>query len=222
MKVSELANELRTMMGDGTIDISDKFVVSGLNWAFRDLPLVPGLSKIFSKHYHRTLDANGHYSWSLNEDFRRIVYMPLLQAYTSTGGEPCPLKLCNKPVVDFYKRNGIIELKEPGTPCEYTVEREDDEVNFIIDRPSDVPIILDYIAYGFPKTVKTVDDEVEISAIAQNLILDIMRTYWLREADDYAFAADIRDYLDNKKLIEAIQALNARWGMEEHLVLGEV
>lgn len=223
MKVSDLAKKLRLALGDGTISIEDDFIISSLNWAFNELPLVPKLSKIFSKHYTaRGLDANGHYKWNLNEDFRRIIDIPMMNFCTSTGGEVCDLKICSKNTLDFYRKNGIIELKKPGTPCEYTFEVEDDNVYLVIDRPSNIPIIIDYIAYGFPKPVDSMDDEVEISAIAENLIIDIMKTYWLREADDYAFAADIRDYMDNKKVIEAEQALHRTWGASEMPVLGEV
>jgi len=113
-------------------------------------------------------------------------------------------------------------LKQPGTPCEYTLETEGDKVWLVLDRPSDVPIIIDYIMYGFPKPVYSMNNEIEVSAIAENLMLDVLRTYWLREADDYAFAAEITSYLDNKKLIEAIQLLHRRWGTEAPRILGEV
>ena len=66
------------------------------------------------------------------------------------------------------------------------------------------------------------DDEIELSAIAEPLVLDVMKTIYLMEASDYAFAADVRSYLDNKKELEAIQALHRRWGNEQIRVLGEV
>lgn len=220
--VKDFSEKFRTMLGDTTVDISDKFIIGGLNWAFNALPLVPKLDKLFSVHKNPTLDAKKHYKWNLNgNDFRRIIDIPLLQFYTSTGGDLCQLKLCNKNTIDFYKKNGIINLKKEGTPCEYTIEVEDDNVWVVLDRPSDVPIVIQYIAYGFPKSVKSMDDEIVISAIAENLILDILRVYWLHEADDYAFAADIASYLDNKKYLEAIQALHRKWGVEEIRVLGE-
>ena len=146
----------------------------------------------------------------------------MLNFYTSTGGEPCKLNLCNRSNKDFYDRNGLINLKQSGTPCEYTIEVEDDNVWLVLDRPSDVPIIVDYIAYGFPKPAKSLDDEIEISAIAENLILDVMKTVYLHEADDYAFASDIRSLLDNKKIIEAIQMLHRQWGNETPRIIGEV
>lgn len=92
----------------------------------------------------------------------------------------------------------------------------------MLDRPSDVPIIVDYIAYGIPKPVESLEDEIEVSAIAENLILDVMKNYYLMEADDYAFASEIRSYLDNKKYLEAIQLLHRRWGQDAPRVLGEV
>lgn len=221
MKVSDIADKLRTMIGDTTIDIPDEFIISALNWAFNELPLVAKLSKLFSHHYTANLDAKDHYKWNLNQDFRRIIDIPMLNFYTSTGGDPCKLKLCHKNVRDFYDYNGIIELKQPGRPCQYTLETEGDDVWLVLDRPSDVPIIVDYIAYGFPKPVESMDDEIEISAIAENLILSVMQVYWYHEADDFAFGADILSYLDNKKLIEAQQALHRRWGVEEVTILGE-
>ena len=85
-----------------------------------------------------------------------------------------------------------------------------------------MPVIIDYIAYGIPKPVQSSDDVIEISAIAENLILDVMRTVYYHESDDFAFAADISSYLDNKKVLEAIQQLNRRWGVEEATIVGEI
>lgn len=220
--VDEFAKKFRIMLGDSTIDVPNEFIINGINWAFNELPLVPKLEKLFTKHKQFNLDAHNHYRWNLNDSFRRLLDIPMLNFYTSTGGDPCKLCLCHREVTKFYDKNGIIELKKAGTPCEYTIEIEGDDVWLVLDRPSDVPIIIDYIMYGFPKPVKSMDDTIEISAIAENLMLDVLRVYWLHEADDYAFAADINSYLDNKKVIEAIQALYKRWGVEETRILGEV
>lgn len=224
MKLSDLALKFETAIGDGTLDISDDFVIGAYNWAITELPLVPKLEKLFSRHKQFNLDAKGHYKWSMSDatGFRRITDIPMLNFYTSTGGEPCRLCICHLPVKDFYEKNGLVNLKMPGKPCEYTVETEDDNVWVVLDRPSDVPIIVDYIAYGFPKPASSMDDEIEISAIAERLILDVMKTYYLHEADDYAFAADVSSFLDNKLYLEAIQILHKRWGHEGPRVLGEV
>lgn len=223
-KASELADKFQTHIGDGTLDIPNKFVIDALNWALNELPRVPKLAKIFSKHFTFQLDAKDHYRWNLNGGiFRRLLDIPVLNFYTTTGGKPCKLELCNRDNIEFYNTNGIIELKEPGRPCEYTIEQEGDNIWLVLDRPSDVPIMIDYIAYGIPNQVKSVDDaiSVDISAIAENLILDVMRIVYFHEADDFAFAADISAYLDNKKVVEAIQALNRRWGSEEPIIMGE-
>lgn len=223
-KASDIADKFQTHIGDGTLDIPNKFVIDALNWALNELPRVPKLAKIFSKHFTFQLDAKDHYRWNLNgKVFRRLLDIPIMNFYTTTGGKPCKLELCNRDNVEFYKTNGIIELKEAGRPCEYTIEQEGDNIWLVLDRPSDVPIMLDYIAYGIPNQVKNIDDtiSVDISAIAENLILDVMRVVYFHEADDFAFAADISAYLDNKKVVEAIQILNRRWGNEESIILGE-
>lgn len=223
-KASDIADKFQTHVGDGTLDIPNKFVIDALNWALNELPRVPKLAKIFSKHFTLQLDAKDHYRWNLNgRVFRRLLDIPIMNFYTTTGGKPCKLELCNRDNVEFYKTNGIIELKEAGRPCEYTIEQEGDNIWLVLDRPSDVPIMLDYIAYGIPNQVKDIDDtiSVDISAIAENLILDVMRIVYFHEADDFAFAADISAYLDNKKVVEAIQILNRRWGNEESIILGE-
>lgn len=221
-KVSDFENLFRTHIGDGTVDIPDDFVINALNWSFNALPLVPKLSKIFSRHKQVQLDAKDHYRWNINGDFRRLLDVPMMNFWTSTGGDICKLKVCHKDVVEFYNHNGIINLKEPGKPCEYTIEQEDDNIWIVFDRPLDVPVIVDYIAYGIPKPVKSKDDVIEISGIAENLIIDVMRTVYYHEADDFAFAADISSYLDNKKVLEAIQQLNRRWGVEEPTIVGEL
>lgn len=221
-KVSEFEKIFRTHIGDGTVDIPDGFVINALNWAFNELPRVPKLAKIFSKHKQVQLDAKGHYRWNLDGDFRRLLDIPMMNFWTSTGGDICKLPLCHKDVQEFYNKNGIIKMKQAGKPCEYTIEQEGDNIWLVFDRPLDVPVMLDYIAYGFPKPVKSPDDKIDISAIAENLIIDIMRTVYYHEADDFAFATDISNYLDNKKIIEAVQALNRRWGIEEPIVIGEM
>lgn len=220
--VSQFEEIFRTHIGDGTIDIPEDFVIKALNWSFNALPMVPKLAKIFSKHKQVQLDAEGHYRWSLNGNFRRLLDIPMMNFWTSTGGDICKLKICHRDVKEFYDHNGIVSLKEAGRPCEYTIEQEDDNIWLVFDRPLDVPVIIDYIAYGIPKPVKSKDDVIEISGIAENLILDIMRTVYYHEADDFAFAADINSYLDNKKVLEAIQQLNRRWGVEEATIVGEI
>lgn len=223
-KLFDLSEQLRNILGDGTADIPSEFMVNAYNYSITALPLVPRLEKLFSKHKQFNLDAHNHYKWSLSDatGFRRITDIPMLNFYTSTGGEPCRLEICPRPVKDFYEKNGLVSLKQSGRPCEYTIETEDDNVWLVLDRPSDVPIIVDYIAYGIPKPVEDIEDEIEISAIAENLILDVMKTIYYQEASDFAFAADIRSYVDNKTILEAEQALYKQWGHEGPRVLGEV
>ena len=222
--LSTLAEKLRLLLGDNTDDLPEDFIVNAYNYTVNALPMVPRLEKLFSKHKQFNLDAHNHYKWSMSDatGFRRISDIPMLNFYTSTGGEPCKLCLCHRRVEDFYEMNGLVSLKKSGTPCEYTIEVEDDNVWLVLDRPSDVPIIVDFIAYGFPKPVEKMSDEIELSAISEPLVLDVMKTLYLMEASDYAFAADVRSYLDNKKELEAIQALHRRWGTEQIRVLGEV
>lgn len=223
-RMYELAEKLRLLLGDQTEDISEDFIINAYNYCINDLPMVPKLEKLFSKHKQFNLDAENHYRWSLSDatGFRRITDLPMLNFYTSTGGDPCKLPICHRSVKDFYEKNGLVNLKQSGRPCEYTIETEGDEVWLVLDRPSDVPIIVDYIAYGYPKPVENMDDEVEISAIAENLILGVMQAIWYHEASDFAFAADITSYLDNKKIIEATQQLYRNWGNSAPRILGEV
>lgn len=222
--LNTLADKIRLAIGDNTDDLPEDFIINAYNYTINALPMVPRLEKLFSKHKTFNLDAEHHYKWSLSEatGFRRISDFSMMDFYTSTGGEPCKLDICHRPVVDFYRKNGLVSLKKPGTPCEYTIEEEGDNIWLVLDRPSDVPIIVDYIAYGFPKPVDSMDDEIELSAIAEPLVIDVMKTLYLMEASDYAFAADVRSYLDNKKEIEAIQMLHRQFGMEGPRVLGEV
>lgn len=220
--VKDFEEIFRTHIGDGTIDLPEDFVIKALNWSFNALPMIPKLSKIFSKHKQVQLDAKDHYRWNLNGDFRRLLDIPMMNFWTSTGGDICKLNICHRDVKEFYDHNGIVSLKEAGKPCEYTIEQEDDNIWLVFDRPLDVPVIVDYIAYGVPKPVKSPEDTIEISAIAENLILDVMRTVYYHESDDFAFAADINSYLDNKKVLEAIQQINRRWGVEEPTIVGEM
>ena len=220
--VQEFADKFRVMRGDTTLNTPDEFIIEGLNWCFRDLPLVPKLGKLFSRHYKYNLDAKNHWRWPINGEFRRLIDIPMINFYTSTGGEPCKILVCHEDVEDFYEMNGIVELKHPGEPCTYTIEEEDDKVWLVFDRPLNIPMIVDMIVYGFPKPVKSMDDVIEISAIAEQLIMMVLSTVWLQEAEDFSFAGNIYDYLDNKWLPEAIQALNKRWGVSKMAIVGEV
>lgn len=220
--IAEFSEKFRVSIGDSTDDIPMEFIIHGLNWAFNALPLVPKLEKIFSKHITVNLDAKDHYRWNLNKDFRRITNIPMMNFWTSTGGNLCKLDICNEDTIEFYNHNGVPYLKEAGKPCEYTIEQEDDNIWLVFDRPLDVPVILDYIAYGIPNPVSSPEDEIEISAIAENLIIDVMRTVYYQEAFDFNLSADIASYLDNKKYLEAIQALHKRYGIEEPTIVGEI
>lgn len=221
MKVKDFAQKFLTFIGDETISIPEAFVISALNWSFNELPRMPKLNKLFSKHYTLNLDAEGHYKWNLNQDFRRLSDIPYMKFWTSDGGKPCPLTICPKDTITFYEKNGIPELMEQGRPCEYTIEQEDDDTWLVMDRPLDIPVIVDYIAYGYPKPVTSYDDEIKISAIAENLILGLMRTVYYYESSDFNFAQNTVEYLDNKALTEAIQELNKNWGQTPAVVLGE-
>lgn len=221
MKVKDFAEKFRVLRGDSTASTPDTFIIEGINWCFQEIPRVPKLSKIFSKHVKYNLDANKHYRWNINSGFRRLIDVAMMNFYTSTGGEPCRLNMCHKDVEDFYNRNGIIELKQAGKPCQYTIEEEDDNIWLVIDRPSDVPIIVDMIVYGFPKNVTSMEDEIELSAISEHLMQSLLATIWYQESADFSFAASILDYTDNKAIPEAIQALNKRWGVSRQAILGE-
>lgn len=222
MTVEEFANKFQALRGDSTLDTPERFIVEGINWCFRDLPLNPKLGKLFSKHTQYNLDAKNHYRWNINDEFRRLIDVSMINFYSTTGGEPCKITICHKDPTDFYNKNGLVNLKEPGTPCEYTIEEEGDKVWLVFDRPLNIPIIVDIITYGFPKPVKTYEDVIDISAIAEHLMLMVLSTVWLQEAEDFAFAGNIYDYLDNKWIPQAVQALNKQWGVSRQAILGEV
>ena len=207
-QVRDFAKKFRILAGDTSEDTPDEFIINGLNWAFNSLPSVPKLGKAFSKHYQFNLDAKGNYKWRLNGDFRRLTDLPMLNFYTSNGEEPCQINICARSNVDFYKKNGIIAMKQPGEPCEYTIEQEDDDIYLVLDRPLDIPLIIDYIAFGYPAPI-------------ENLSLHTLRKVWFEEADDLGFAGAFTDYMDNKMLPEAIQMINKRFGAEDQIVLGE-
>lgn len=218
--VKAFSTKFRSLAGDETISVPDEFIINALNWAFNSLPSVPKLDIAFTEHKTQTLDANDHYRWKLKTSFRRIADLKYLHFYTSTGGDPCELILCNRDNARFYAKNGLIELKVSGRPCEYTLEREDDDLYLVLDRPSNVPIVIDYIAHGYPKPVKSMDDTFEVSAVIENLLLSAMRRMFFIVGDDMSFAESITNYLDNKEVAEAIQMLNKTYKAETPLVLG--
>lgn len=234
--------KFRSLAGDETESIPDDFIINGLNWAFNSLPTVPKLDKAFSKHYTVQLNANNHYRWKLNKDFRYISNSPMINFFTSTGGDPCPLHLCYRDNVLFYKKNGLVSRKISGTPCEYTLERDGDELYLVFDRPANIPIIIDYIVWGYPKPLpsaekvgyeydKELEENIpvyeykntkfEITAPVENLILHTLRKVFYEESSDFAFAGAIGDYLDNKMLPEVIQMINKRLNISQPIIIGE-
>lgn len=222
MTVGQLASKIRSLAGDETMSIPDDLIINALNWAFNSLPSVPKLELAFAKHCTQTLNARGYYKWELAKDFRRVADFLYLNFFTSTGGEPCPLKLCQRGNIEFYKKNGLVSMKQAGQPCEYTLEREDDHTYLVLDRPSNVPIIVDYIVYGYPKPITSMQDTVELSAVIENLVVSAIRRLLYMEASDYAFAGAIQDYLSNVETVEAIQMLNKTYGNELLPVLGGI
>lgn len=233
MYVSDFIDKFRTLAGDTSSSLSDTLLIETINLAFNALTSVPKLSKAFSKHYNVTLDSKNSYKWELDGDFRRLANIPMLNFYSiDKGGTPCPLNLCPLDVVSFYNKHGVIAAKKPGIPCEYTIEQEDDHTYLVIDRPSDVPLMVDYIAYGYPKPItgltykdpdtgETKQTEIELSSIIENLILNSMREAVYIEAEDLAFSGAVLDIMTNKYIPEALQALYARFGVMRPVILGE-
>lgn len=222
MTVGELAKKFRTLVGDSSSSIPDNLIIEALNAAFNRLASVPKLSKAFSKHYTVNLNAMSGYKWKLEGDFRRIADIPLLNFFsTGQGGDPCPLNLCPVHTIPFYNKNGLPSLKKPGIPCEYTIEQEGDDTYLVLDRPSDVPLVVDYIAYGYPKPVSSMDDEIDLSAVIEDLILNSMRDAYYTEAEDLAFAGAVLDMMSNRYEPQAIQMLNKSLGVMPFTVLGE-
>lgn len=238
--VKEFADKFRSLVGDETESIPDDLIINGLNWAFNSLPSVPKLDKAFSKHYTVRLNANNHWRWKLNKDFRFISNTPMINFFTSTGGDPCPINLCYRDNVGFFKKNGMINLKMSGTPCEYTLERDGDDMFLIFDRPLNIPMIIDYVVWGYPKPIPgfyterlvydkeleekvpvQTDVEIDIPAPLENLILHTLRKVFYEEASDFSFAGSIEQMLDNKMLPEVIQMINKRLNVSQPIIVGE-
>lgn len=221
LRVKQYADSFRAFLADESISIPDEQIISMLNWALRSLPSVPKLYVAFKDHQTVNLDANGHYRFKFETKLEDIIKFDYINFYTSTGGDPCPLRLCYRSPRPFYEKNGVVELKKAGHPCEYTRERDGDDFYLVLDRPSNIPIIVDYICYGRPKLVTSMDDEVDLPACIYNLVLSSTRRAYYQSADDFAFAADIAQYLDAKEVAEAVQELNQENSNDSFGVLGE-
>lgn len=220
--VQEFINKFRLLMGDNGDNITDAMLIETINFSFNLLSTVPKLAKAFSRHYNVNLNAKDGYKWKLEGDFRRLADIPMLNFYSiAEGGDPCPLKLCPLGVVEFYNKNGLIAAKQPGVPCEYTIEQEDDNTYLVLDRPSDVPIVVDYIAYGYPEPVTSVQDEMNLSSVIENLMLSSMKEACYAEAEDLAFSGAVLDTMSNKYIPEALQQLYHKFGVMKPVILGE-
>lgn len=218
-KISDFFEKARSLFGDTAYDCPNDFLIRALNWTFNELPTIPKLNKLFSARYVANL-KRGQYRWKINKDFRAVNDILFLHFYESKGGEPCRAKVCYLDPISFYAKNGLVERKQPGQPCSYTIEYEGDDCFLVVDRPLGIPMMVQYSITGYPKPVESIEETREISAIAENLILSLMRKVWYEEADDFAFSQTVEAYLDNKIILEAIQQLNKRYKNETPRVLG--
>lgn len=219
--VQNFADRFRIQIGDSMKQIPNDFIIKGLNWAFNSIPSVPKLSMAFSKHYTINLLPKKGNTWNLNGDFRRLCEIPVINFYLTTGGDPCKLSICYKDNKPFFEKNGLPEVRKAGVPCEYTIEQEGDNIYLVFDRPTDKPIIIDYIAHGYPMPVTSMQDEVELSAVIENLIMATLEHVYYEEAADFGFSGAVMDILSNRYLPEAIQQLNKRWKGTGNYILGE-
>ena len=219
--VKQISDDFRTLIGDQSADIPDSFIINAINYAFRELPKVPKLDKIFSVHKHYNLDANDHYRWNINSGFRRLTDIGMLCFYSTTGGEPCKINVCYHEPETFFEKNGLVELKSKGMPCEYTLEVEGDDTYLVLDRPSDVPIIIDIICCGYPMPIQSMAEEINISAPIEHLLMSVLQTIYYKESSDFNFSADIMSYLDNKEIPEILEEIHKRWNFSRHAILGE-
>lgn len=219
--IKDFIAKFRSFAGDTTSDAPEEFLVNCINWCYNELPNIPKLNKLFSSHETANL-ARGSYRWKINGDFRSINDILFMNFFTSTGGEPCPATVCNLDNAEFYAKNGLVERKQPGKPCSYTIEFDGDDCYLVFDRSLGVPMIVDYFITGYPKPVQSVEEVREIPAIAENLILSLMRKLWYEEADDFAFSGAIETYLDNKLIMEAVEQLNRRFKNEMPRILGGI
>ena len=220
-RIKDFTDKFRSIAGDTTYDVPEEFLLNCINWCFNELPNIPKLNKLFTAHYTANL-RRGSYRWKINKDFRSLNDILMMNFYTSTGGEPCQVKICNMDNRAFFSKNGLVERKQPGQPCSYTIEHDGDDIYLVFDRPLGVPMIVDYIVTGYPKPVESADEIREISAIAEPLIFGLMRKLWYEEADDFAFSGAIEMYMDNKLILETEQQLNKKWKNEMPRVLGGV
>lgn len=245
MLASDLINKFRALAGDDSASIPDQMLIEAINLALNKITSVPKLSKAFSKHYTVNLPSKGECKWELDGDFRRLADIPMLNFYSiGEGGDPCPLRICPLDPINFYNKHGMVNLKQPGIPCEYTIEQEDDHTYLVVDRPLDIPLMVDYIAYGYPKPIEgftemdmetgksvivRIDPEtgehvpvgIEISAVVEQLILDSMREAYYAEAEDLAFSGAVLDILTNKYIPEALATLYKRFEIMPPTILGE-
>lgn len=220
MIVSDFLAETQLLFGDTTEDTPKVFLIEAMNWALRELTQTPKLSKLFTHHYMKNLGAKGHYRWDLTgEHFERISDIEYLHFWSSTGGNPCQMKICWVEPRDLYAKT-LPDVAKTGRPCNYTLETEGDKLFLVLDRPSDVPIIIDYIAYGTPKKVTELTDEVPVTSLAKNALMDLIRVKYYQEADDLAFAGAFFDTYTNKDVPELLQELYKRKKCEPNYIVG--
>lgn len=218
----DFAEKFRTRIGDEAKNVPDNLIIEVFNAALQKATSVPQLSRAFRKHYTVELNAKDGYKWKLEGDFRRLADIPLLNFFsTEKGGDPCPLKICPLNEIAFYNKHGLPSLKKAGIPCGYTLEQQDDDTWLVLDRPSDVPIVIDYIAYGYPAPVESMDDEIELSAVIEHIILESMTEAFYREAEDLAFAGAVLDIMSNVYIPQSIQMLNKQLGVMPPTIIGE-
>lgn len=242
--VKAFLEKFRARVGDSSSSIPTKFLIEAINSSFNKLATTPKLARAFRKHYTVDLKAKDGCKWKLEGDFRRIADIPMMNFYSiGEGGDPCPLTICPLNDIEFYNKHGLVSMKQAGVPCEYTLEQEGDDTWLVLDRPSDVPLIVDYIIYGYVAPIEDLEHQVldehgnpmknsngqiimedttiEISAVIEDLVLSSMVEAMYKEAEDEAFAGATLDILSNKLTPEALQMLYKTLGVMPAAILGE-
>ncbi len=174
-------------------EVDEKFAVYAINRAINLIVLEPKLDVLFKKHMQMNLtelSPSGERSarWVLNDcgegDITDIYSIFL---FDMSGSRPRKVCLCYKEPDLFWAATPYPEL-ECGEPCNYTLDNEDGDWMFVIDRAIDRPMMLDIRYSSYPKELVSLDDIVPLPVYAMEPVLGFMRSMMYRAQSDFGFS----------------------------------
>ncbi len=216
LRFSDVIAEYRRRRGDTTDSITSEFIIDAFNWGARELARAPGIGdrillwQMTKSLAPRSKDGSPARRWDLTDYSQTdtIQDITMLNIWRSTTTKPEQMRdLTFLDPDEFYSEYPKFMPYTPGIPKAMTFDSDGDTAWLALDRPSSIPLFVDYRFVAGPKPVKKPSDIVKIPSVAYNTILDFLDIYYFMEGMDYALTDPTWSNID-KAMAEIRQKVN--------------